>query len=441
MASKIVPTGSKRPADSKKPNDPSTQSPQSVHQGVKVKFLINIPLKVDSEVQAQKGCRYLLDALIEGFKEEDRKFTRDRNGREVLEDIAVIFGMNGKHTPELVEVLKNLERFRHDCKIRYSIITYTWGSGGTIATELTDEEIERLQKKSKKPKKIIPYQDIREYLKSHTATTNRARELRGNDRSCLVYFSFIDSDTFRFNSIYSEYLQIVREELKKDPPIPPTVMSTGYEFTHEKQQHLASDLDLQIRTALAEINGLFVYYPEPNFCVLVDDGENTIKENFIKEGRRKGDYRMESCVLIRQVKKRANFKAVFPVSKPIIIVAPETYKKYEKEPELKDLKIGQSTLNDRTLAIGLYCNGAIELKGTYKGVDSPNDPKVHPGAYHLNLKFIRDLYNCDDDAKFEELSEKNPFSMDGGDGIEVVEAIRQARECRMFFEQFQRNNQ
>ncbi|XP_026101378.1 uncharacterized protein LOC113072600 [Carassius auratus] len=222
---------------------------------------------------------------------------------------------------------------------------------------------------------------------------------------------------------------------------PPTVMSTGYEFTHEKQQHLASDLDRQIRAALAEINGLFVYYPEPNFCVLVDDGENTIKESFIKEGRRKGDYRMESCVLIRQVKKRANFKAVFPVSKPIIIVAPETYKKYEKEPELKDLKIGQSTLNDRTLAIGVYCNGAIALKATYKGVDSPNDPKVHPGAYHLNLKFIRDLYNCDDDAKFEELSEKNPFSMDGGDGIEVVEAIRQARECRMFFEQFQRYNQ
>lgn len=414
----------------------SQKSVLSLHQGLKVKFLINIPLKVDSEDEAKKRCRYLLDALIEGFKEEDRKFTRDRNGREVLEDVAVIFGMNGKHTQDLVKELNKLEGYTYDCKIRYSIITYTWGSGGKIATELTDEEIQKLQKKSKKPKNIIPYQDIREYLKSHPATTNLVRELRGNDRS-LVYFSFIDSDTFSFNSIYSEYLEIVRKELKKDPPIPPTLMSTGYELTHEKKQHLASDLDLQIRAALAEVNGLFVYYPEPNFCVLVDEEKNTIEESFIKKGRSKGDYTMESCVLIRQVKTRANFKAVFPVSKPIIIVAPERFQKYEKEPELKDLKIRQSTLNDRTLAIGVYCNGAIEFKETYKGVDLPNDPNVQPGVYHLNLKFIRDLYNCDDDAKFEELSKKNPFRMDGGDGIEVVEAIRQARECRKVFEELQ----
>ncbi len=53
--------------------------------------MINIPLKVDSEVEAQKTCRYLLDALIEGLKEEDRRFMKDKNGKEVLEDVAVIF--------------------------------------------------------------------------------------------------------------------------------------------------------------------------------------------------------------------------------------------------------------------------------------------------------------------------------------------------------------
>ncbi len=56
------------------------------------------------------------------------------------------------------------------------------------------------------------------------------------------------------------------KELKKDPPIPPTVMSTGY----EDKFHIASDLDYQICAALAGQPSLCVL-PEPNFCVLVDD--------------------------------------------------------------------------------------------------------------------------------------------------------------------------
>ncbi|XP_016384395.1 uncharacterized protein LOC107721055 [Sinocyclocheilus rhinocerous] len=399
--------------------DPSTQ-------GLKVKFLINIPLKVDSEDEAQKMCRYLLDALIEGFTEEDRKFMRDGNGRQVLEDVAVIFGMNRKHTPELVQDLDDLERFRYDCKIRYSIITYTWGSGGTIASEVPD--------------KTIPYQDIREYLKSHAATTNLVRELRGNDRSCLVYFSFVDSDTFSFNSIYSEYLQIVRKELKNDPPIPPTVMSTGYEFTHEQEHHIAGDLDRQIRTALAEVNALFVYYPEPNFCVLVEEEKDTIEESFIiKKNRGKNDYKMESCILIRQVKERVNFKAMFGKGKPIIIVAPERFKLSKDGLILKGLIINQSTLNKRNLASGAYCNGLLKCRETYNGVDLPNDPKTQLGVYYKNLNFIKDLYKCSDERSFEELSKKNPFSMDGGDATELVEAIRQARECRKVFEELDKN--
>ncbi|KAF4116524.1 uncharacterized protein LOC131537097 [Onychostoma macrolepis] len=401
MASKIVQAGSKRP------RDPSTQ-------GLQVKFLINIPLKVDSEVEAQKTCCYLLDRLlIDGFKEEDRKFMKDKNGKEMLEDVAVIFGLNGKHTPELVQILKNLESFRYDCKSRYSIITYTWGSGGTIASDATE----------------TPYQDIREHLKNNAAATKLVQELRGNDRSCLVYFSFVDSDTFRFNFIYSEYLKIVSKELKKDPPIPPTVMSTGYEFTHEDNYHIASDLDRQIRTALAEVNPLFVYYPEPNFCVLVDDQENTIKESFIKRGRSKGKYKMESSVLIRQVKERVNFKAVFSNKNPIIILAPIRFKLSGE-----GLKTSQSTLNERNLAIGIYCNGVLKCKETYNGVNLPNDPQVQKGVYYKNLNFIKDLYKCDD-KNFEELSKKNPFTINESDATELVEAIREARECRKLFEE------
>ncbi|KAK2892405.1 hypothetical protein Q8A67_012393 [Cirrhinus molitorella] len=310
-------------AGSKRPRDPSTQ-------GLKVKFLINIPLKVDSVDQAQKRCRYLLDALIEGFREEDMKFMRDKNGKEVLEDIAVIFGMNGKHMPELVEVLKTLGTFKHDCKVKYSIITYTWGSGGTMAQGATEP----------------PYQDIREHLKNHPTTTKLVDELRGNDQRCLMYFSFVDSDTFGFNFIYSEYLQIVREELGKDR-IPPTVMSTGYEFHRGSKFHIASWLDRMVRTALAEVYPLFVYYPEPNFCVLVRDKLNSIEESFI-DRRRKN---MESAVLISQVKTRDNFKAVFSDRNPIIIIVPDRFSLYGK-----GLMTGQSTLDGMNLATGANCN-------------------------------------------------------------------------------------
>ncbi|KAL0194982.1 hypothetical protein M9458_008554, partial [Cirrhinus mrigala] len=267
-------------------------------------------------------CRYLLDAIIEGFREQDRTFTNDR---KVLQDVAVIFGMNGKHTPELVQILQELATFRYSCKVNFAIITYTWGSGGTIAQHATDP----------------PFQDIREHLKNNPATRNLVEALRGNDPRSLIYFSFVDSDTIEFNFIYSEYLQIVKEEWEKDK-IPPTVMSTGYEFHPGNEHHIASWLDRMVRTALAEVYPLFVYYPEPNFCVLVHDTLNTIEESFID--RRRGNI-MESPVLISRVKTRPNFKAVFSDRKPIIIDAPKRFGL-----SVKGLVTGQSTLSGMTLA-------------------------------------------------------------------------------------------
>ncbi|KAK9976491.1 hypothetical protein ABG768_021696 [Culter alburnus] len=389
-------------AGSKRPRDPSVQ-------GLKVKFLINIPLKVNSEDDAQKRCRYLLDALSEGFKEEEMKFIKDKSGKEVLEDVAVVIGMNGKHSPELVQILKKLETFRYDCKIKYSIITYTWGIGGTIAQDATEP----------------PYQHIRENLKNDGATTKLVEELRGNDRSCLVYFSFVDSDTIRFNYIYSEYLQIVREELKKDS-IPPTVMSTGYEFHSGSDYHIASWLDRMVRVAVAEVNPLFVYYPEPNFCVLVPDGLNTIKESFIHKGRRN----MESPILINRVKTRANFKAVFSDRNPIIIAIPARFMLSGQ-----GLKTGQSTLDGMNLAKGAYSQGVLTNYQTFNK-EGPNESTKKPGITGKNRGFIIQLYNAKNEQELEQLSKKNPFTIDGNDATILVNAIRGAREYKNFVLEF-----
>ncbi|RXN32350.1 hypothetical protein ROHU_016250 [Labeo rohita] len=369
-------------------------------QGFKVKFLINIPLKVDSVDQAQRRCGYLLDEIIKGLREQDRTY-EFVNDRKVLQDVAVIFGMNGKHTPELVQILQELATFRYSCKVNFAIITYTWGSGGTIAQEATD----------------TPFQDIREHLKNSPATRNLVEALRGNDPRSLIYFSFVDSDTIEFNFIYSEYIQIVREEWEKDK-IPPTVMSTGYEFLPGDKRHIASWLDRTVRTAVAEVYPLFVYYPEPNFCVLVRDTLNTIEESFID--RRRGNI-MESPVLISRVKTRANFKAVFSDRNPIIIDAPKRFGLSGK-----GLVTGQSTLSGMTLAQGANCNKVLTHKHTMRGIAGKD------------RGFIIRLFNCKSDREFNEMSKENPYNMNGEEATMLVNAIKEARECKNFIYEFEK---
>ncbi|KAM9451268.1 uncharacterized protein Hap1MRO34_021621 [Clarias gariepinus] len=384
MASSSVPTGSKRP------RDPSVQ-------GSNIKFLINIPVKVDSVDQAQKRCAYLLDKLSEGFTEEDIQ-SMEKNVQ-----VAVIFGLNGRYSQQLAQDLEKLKSFKHDCKpvkIEHKIITYTWGEGGTIAPKATTP----------------PYRDIREHLKNHPDTVQLVKWLRGSDQTCLVYFSFIDSDTFKFNSIYSEYLQIVRDELRKDS-IPPTVMSTGYEFTHDSVHFIASWLDREVRVAVAEVEPLFVYYPEPNFCVLVENGINTIKESFITQ-ERKGDT-MESAVLIAQVKNRKDFKAVFPQKKPIIIIAPERFKLKDKE----GLITGQSHLDGMNLATAANANRLFTIQ------------QAEIGVFGKFRGFIMKLYNCED-KDFEKLSKDWPIDLEEEKRKKLVEAIRGAREYKKFIYEF-----
>ena len=87
-----------------------------------------------------------------------------------------------------------------------------------------------------------PYQYIREKIKNHDNSKILVQALRqyGN---ALVYFSIIDSDTKSFNGIYSAYLRITGNSS-------PTVMSTGYEFSGDKTDHLfqvASQVDRMVR--------------------------------------------------------------------------------------------------------------------------------------------------------------------------------------------------
>lgn len=63
---------------------------------------------------------------------------------------------------------------------------------------------------------IVPYQNLREYLKSHTKTKGLVNEfLNSNPAPDAIYFSFIDLDTLDFNGIYSAYKRIIHNHHEK----------------------------------------------------------------------------------------------------------------------------------------------------------------------------------------------------------------------------------
>lgn len=185
------------------------------------------------------------------------------------------------------------------------------------------------------------------------------------------------------------------------------------------EHFIPSWLDREVRVAVAEVHPLLVYYPEPNFCVLVCEGSNTIEESFEGVRRRKGEYTMEAPALIRQLKNRPNCKAVFPYKKPIIIKVPKRFKVSADK-----TKTNQSHLRDINLATGLMSNMVLENK------------EKERGQYRKNRGFIIRLFKCKDEKEFEEKSKENPFkTSDGKEATVLIDAVREARNYRLFVEE------
>lgn len=204
------------------------------------------------------------------------------------------------------------------------------------------------------------------------------------DEEPVIYFSFVDSDTVNFNGIYSAYLRIydVNE-------LPPTVMSTGYEFREEKPFEIASQIDRKIRVATAKHLPKGVYYPEPNFCVFLPNEDETLPESFIDNevGNPKGS--CESAALLREVVKRPNSIFIFSEDKPLIAEIPvrTKYNKLKKivfsdtfydngmplENDLGFLTLtNQSHYNVHNWCNNLYINRAFERYGNkYFNIEVP----------------------------------------------------------------------
>ncbi|XP_062311782.1 uncharacterized protein LOC134016431 [Osmerus eperlanus] len=387
---------SSQPSTSEQPGPSGAEGghDQQDRQNPKIKFLIQVPMwvpvpdKEHPKKNIMSQCQRLLDLLQDtGFNEEDRGH---------LEDVAIIIGLNGKHDPKLSGILEQLQKIKEKAKLKFEKVSFTWGPGGNIPYN----------------REAVPYSRIREHLKNCEETKKLVRKLRGNDEECLVYFSFVDADTVDFNEVYSSYLQIVDTHVNTHK-IPPTVMSTGYEFL-EKEFQLASQIDREVRIRTADCFPLGTYYPEPNFCVLLPKAEETLPESFINTHSKAEN--MESPTLIRQVKKRSDipFTALFPRGQPIITAVPPGIK-------LKKGEVTTQCHHDPFIwATSAYTHGELKY-----------EPARGPKRFYNIRAYLMRLLTCDDE-EFKKRCGEFSFT---GPGVEQLKAAAQAwREYRRTLE-------
>lgn len=285
----------------------------------------------------------------------------------------------------------------------------------------------------------VPYQELRELAKNHKYTKKLIQKFRSASPDSDIYMSFIDADTVSFNGIYSAYLRIHSKS-----KISPTIMSTGYEFTEEQEgDHPfveGSKLDRQVRIATAKHFPLGVYYPEPNFCVLIGPKQKYLEESFIDK-----TYKLkntEAVALIRSILKSRDVNSlvvIFAEDNPLYTAIPprarltktsKTPIKFSLEfkagvgPTEKDFilfkQISQSHVHESVWLDNLYMNKGLKLD-IGKGI-------------HYKFKSLITQYLASDIKKLTELKSIikgiiiSCKSYTGGKILDFIEKAYEAKE-------------
>lgn len=241
---------------------------------------------------------------------------------------------------------------------------------------------EEFRKQNEEANTIVPYQDLRECVAKHVKTKFLVQKFREESQS-PIYFSFIDVDTIDFNGIYSAYLRIVQKQSAQK--IIPIVMSTGYEFRGNGEDYpyqVGSQLDRAIRVETAKHLPLGVYYPEPNFCVLLPHNRDTLCENFTADKDLKKLGNAESAALLRQIfTYNPDGVYIFSNDNPLITTIPDrtrlnlkTKSTSRKEfsigfkeggqpndSDITTLKFNQSHFDEQNWVNNLYINRSFQF--------------------------------------------------------------------------------
>lgn len=324
-------------------------------------------MEVTSEMSnsSESHCKKFLDLLNRtAFRKED-EFR--------YKDIAVLFGLNGKNS----EAVENEWQKNVESDITFKKMWFTWIN------------------------KEVPYQEIREKIKKHSHNNELVSQFR-RDSEVKNYYCFFDADTVDFNEVLSSYIDVIIEHIY------PTVMSTGFLFPEHSKFRKESERDRQVRITTAEHFPLGTYYPEPNFCVLLPDGCDTIPERFTNTEFKQMN--MESPVLIRQVKRREGFSAVFSNKNPIITL---------------DSKQKHCHTEPWTWAISAYTHKELNVTETYKqrkfGDEYEKDKRKANG---VQKSLLMGLLESDEMA--QRIEQEKPFEGCGaGQVFKAAKAVRQ----------------
>jgi hypothetical protein len=289
-----------KPSKSKKKNKPEPKKVMESRVGLlEVDLTIDEPLDKDQvSLQHSRTDKLLKLLATEGFDEVDKDY---------ISNIAVSIGLNRHKSLSNRKndcLKKELHRTEDKSPISFKKAAFFWDMPWVDqeGEKTLYEEVRKFYKQLKrkdadKAKEFLklneeshrpspPYQQIREYVKNHENTKELVRTLRTD--GSIMYFSSIDSDTKSFNGIYSSYLKIIAKSQE-----PPTVMSTGYEFAEDYDGfplHVGSKLERIIRIVTEEILSGGAYYPEPNFCVLIPNGQNTLYNGLKNSDKKEGSF-------------------------------------------------------------------------------------------------------------------------------------------------------
>lgn len=151
---------------------------------------------------------------------------------------------------------------------------------------------------------IIPYREIRETIKNHSATKECVEKLAKKGKR-TVYMAIQDADVESMSGIFLKYDEVFKEHLQKHKVLP-EVASGGYKVNDPKNPILEVGvlIDLFIRHFTAQEFPTAVYFPEPNSMVKVKEGESTLEASFLGSGKYVAPQEMPT--LIQDLIKKRN---------------------------------------------------------------------------------------------------------------------------------------
>ncbi|GAB5412332.1 MAG: hypothetical protein ChlgKO_14460 [Chlamydiales bacterium] len=228
----------------------------------------------------------------------------------------------------------------------------------------------------KNKREQIPYREIRDAIKNHSATRESINKLRAQNID-NIFLLFLDGDLESFRSSQSKGPFVTIDSLSKNPKL--HIISTGYVVDEPENRafEIGVQADLAVRDATTNHIKNGAYYPEPCTAVKIREDFDTVSEDFT-DGTSKYESPKEMPRLIEKVVRARGLNPQtsmeFDPSGAIITTTPDRMKRDFKSQKNKKGKliswglsdfetmrdINQSHYNSRDWATNLIA--ALKLK-------------------------------------------------------------------------------